>query len=98
MILGPDLAVVAGVEATDREHTVTIEGTNYTVGDEIFAFIPQALLRRLQEFSDPETHVYMVDGPPMLYRSNTTRTVSGTEYFEKTLVFGERSGGRRLLR
>jgi Tfp pilus tip-associated adhesin PilY1 len=72
----------------------TIGGVSYQAGDEIFAFIPRDLLRRLQEFSRPDTHFYTVDGSPALFRSNTTRTVSGTDYYVKTLVFGERAGGR----
>ncbi|MCK7470474.1 MAG: hypothetical protein MZU95_06520 [Desulfomicrobium escambiense] len=32
--------------------------------------------------------------PLLSYRSNTTRTVSGTDHYVKTLVFGERAGGR----
>jgi type IV pilus assembly protein PilY1 len=63
----------------------------YSVGDEIFAFIPRDLLRRLQEFSRADTHITMVDGAPALYRSNTK--TDGTNY-DKTLIFGERSGGR----
>jgi Tfp pilus tip-associated adhesin PilY1 len=74
--------------------TVTIGGTTYQAGDEIFAFIPRDLLRRLQEFSRADTHIYTVDGSPALFRSNTTRTVSGTDHYVKTLVFGERAGGR----
>jgi len=83
---------VDGIENTTA--TVNIGGTTYSVGDEIFAFIPRDLLHRLQEFNRPNTHLYTVDGSPAFYRSNTTKTVSGTERYEKTLVFGERAGGR----
>jgi type IV pilus assembly protein PilY1 len=62
-----------------------------TTGNEIFAFIPMDLLPRLQEFSDPSTHLYMLDSPPYLFRSST-KAVSG--YYVKTLVFGERRGGK----
>jgi type IV pilus assembly protein PilY1 len=70
---------------------VTLSGNSYLAGDEIFAFIPRDLLPRLQEFSDPETHKYMVDGSVALYRSSTKS--DGTNY-DLTLVFGERAGGR----
>jgi len=73
---------------------ITIGGISYQEGDEIFAFIPRDLLRRLQEFSRADTHITMVDGAPALYRSNTTRSVSGIDHSVKTLVFGERAGGR----
>ena len=83
---------VDGIENSTA--TVNIGGRTYSVGDEIFAFIPQDLLRRLQEFNRPNTHLYTVDGSPALYRSNTRKSVSGKEHYEKTLVFGERAGGR----
>jgi type IV pilus assembly protein PilY1 len=73
---------------------VSIGGVNYSAGDEIFAFIPRNLLRRLQEFSTPSTHITMMDGSAALYRSSTKKMVSGTQYYEQTLVFGERAGGR----
>jgi VCBS repeat-containing protein len=76
------------------DEAVTIGGVSYQAGDEIFAFIPRDLLRRLQEFSTPNTHITMVDGSAALYRSNNRKLVSGTEHYEKTLVFGERAGGR----
>jgi type IV pilus assembly protein PilY1 len=63
-----------------------------TSGDEIFAFIPTDLLPRLQEFSDPSTHLYMLDSTPYVFRSFETDPVTG--YYKKTLVFGERRGGR----
>jgi type IV pilus assembly protein PilY1 len=83
---------VDGIDNTTT--TVNIGGRTYSVGDEIFAFIPRDLLRRLQEFSRADRHLYMVDGSPALYRSDNRKTVSGTEHYEKTLVFGERAGGR----
>ena len=46
------------------DSTVTIGGKPIRQGTRSFAFIPQDLLRRLQEFSDAETHSYMVDGSP----------------------------------
>jgi type IV pilus assembly protein PilY1 len=76
------------------DENVTIGGVTHQAGDEIFAFIPRDLLRRLQEFSRADTHFYTVDGSPALFRSNTTRTVAGADHFVKTLVFGERAGGR----
>jgi type IV pilus assembly protein PilY1 len=60
-------------------------------GDEIFAFVPPDLLPRLQEFSNPETHLYMLDSPPFLLRSSLT---DANGYYIKTLVFGERRGGK----
>lgn len=53
-------------------------------GEEAFAFIPPDLLPRLQEFSGPSSHRYMVDGPVQIFTAG-----SG-----KTLVFGQRRGGR----
>jgi len=61
-------------------------------GDEIFAFIPGDLLPRLQELSSPSTHVHMIDGPIQILRSDEIDTTTG--YYKKTLVFGERRGGR----
>jgi type IV pilus assembly protein PilY1 len=78
----------------DATTTVNIGGVSYTVGDEIFAFVPRDLLRRLQEFSRIDTHMTMVDGAPALFRSTTKRSVGGVDHYVKTLVFGERAGGR----
>ncbi|MGD2126984.1 MAG: PilC/PilY family type IV pilus protein, partial [Desulfobacteraceae bacterium] len=68
----------------------TIDGTSYTAGDEVFAFIPSDLLPKLQDLGDATEHVFMVDGAPNLFRSDT----KVSDYYEKTLVFGERRGGR----
>jgi type IV pilus assembly protein PilY1 len=71
-----------------------------SAGDEIFAFVPADLLIRLKELSSTNTHIYMVDGPPNLFVSptfddaNTNGLRDAGEYYEKTLVFGERRGGR----
>ncbi|MBW2029719.1 MAG: hypothetical protein JRJ31_11665 [Deltaproteobacteria bacterium] len=81
---------------TDQE----IPSQGYSAGDEVFAFVPGDLLPRLKEFADPGTHLYMVDGPVSLFRSPTFNDANGNgerdpaEYFTKTLVFGERRGGR----
>lgn len=69
----------------------TIGGTSYSAGQEIFAFIPSDLLPELQEIGDATTHSFFVDGPVSLFRSTAEHT-SGYTY--KTLVFGERRGGR----
>ena len=71
------------------DSAITLGGVSYEAGDEIFAFIPKDLLRRLKEFSLLDKHTYMVDGSPALYRKQKT---DGT--YEMTLIFGERSGGR----
>jgi type IV pilus assembly protein PilY1 len=73
------------------DSNVTLGGNSYLAGDEVFAFIPRDLLPRLQEFGDPQTHRYTVDGSPALYRSSTKS--DGTNY-DMTLIFGERAGGR----
>jgi len=73
------------------DSVITLSGVRYDPGDEIFAFIPKDLLRRLQEFSLPDRHTYMVEGSPALYRSNTK---SDSTNYDMTLVFGERAGGR----
>jgi type IV pilus assembly protein PilY1 len=73
---------------------INFGGRTFTQGEELFAFIPRDLLTRLQEFSAPTTHIYMVDGAPNIFRSTTTVSIGGTDYFKKTLVFGERRGGR----
>jgi Tfp pilus tip-associated adhesin PilY1 len=70
---------------------ITLGGISYLAGDEVFAFIPGDLLPSLQEYGDPQTHRYTVDGSPALYRSQTKS--DGTHY-DQTLIFGERSGGR----
>jgi type IV pilus assembly protein PilY1 len=69
----------------------TIGGTSYSAGQEVFAFIPADLLPALQELGDATTHNFFVDGAPNLFRS-TSKHSSG--YYHKTLVFGERRGGR----
>jgi Tfp pilus tip-associated adhesin PilY1 len=61
-------------------------------GEEIFAFIPPDLMPRLQEFSSASSHTYMLDGPIQLVRSTEIDLVTG--YYRKTLIFGERRGGR----
>ncbi|MBW1613847.1 MAG: hypothetical protein JRJ57_07725 [Deltaproteobacteria bacterium] len=72
---------------TDRDCNIDL--VDYTAGDEIFAFIPEDLLPRLKEFASPD-HTYMVDGSSSLFRAQTK--TGG--YFDKTLIFGERRGGR----
>ncbi len=67
-----------------------INGRSYEAGSEIFAFVPSDLLPRLKELASPDTHTYMVDGSCNLLRGQTKTG----PYFEKTLVFGERRGGR----
>ncbi len=89
---------------TDMEITLTNAAgtsTTYEPGSEIWAFIPSDLLTRLQAFGDPSTHEYFVDGFASLHRAQTfnddviadDERGSG-EYFNKTLVFGERRGGK----
>jgi Tfp pilus tip-associated adhesin PilY1 len=71
-----------------------------SAGDEIFAFVPADLLIRLKEVSSTNTHIYLVDGSPNLFVSptfddgNSNGLRDAGEYYEKTLVFGERRGGR----
>ncbi|RLB27572.1 MAG: hypothetical protein DRG66_05180, partial [Deltaproteobacteria bacterium] len=72
---------------TDYECTLSAE--TYPAGGEVFAFVPADLLPRLQEFASTD-HVYMVDGSCNFFRAQT-RTGG---YYDKTLVFGERRGGR----
>lgn len=74
----------------DSPDTATINGKNYTAGDEIFAFVPSDLLPNLKLFENTDNHPYMVDGSCNLFRA-TTKT---GDYYDKTLVFGERRGGR----
>jgi len=69
----------------------TIDGTSYSAGQEIFAFIPGDLLPKLQNVGDATSHSYFVDGPSNLFRSETK---DGSGYYYKTLIFGERRGGR----
>jgi type IV pilus assembly protein PilY1 len=72
---------------TDFECTLSAE--TYPAGSEVFAFVPADLLPRLQEFASTD-HVYMVDGACNYFRAQTQ--TGG--YYDKTLVFGERRGGR----
>jgi len=72
---------------TDYECTLSAE--TYEAGAEVFAFVPEDLLPRLQEFASTD-HVYMVDGACNYFRAQTQ--TGG--YYDKTLVFGERRGGR----
>ena len=72
---------------TDFECTLSAQ--TYPAGSEVFAFVPEDLLPRLKEFASP-VHTYMVDGSSSLFRAQTK--TSG--YFDKTLIFGERRGGR----
>ncbi|MFO7559201.1 MAG: PilC/PilY family type IV pilus protein [Desulfobacterales bacterium] len=81
--------------------TVRINGRDYQPGDEIWAFIPGELLPRLKEFAGYQQHHYFVDGFLSLHRSTTWKNAGSSssvrrpgEYFDKTLVFGERRGGR----
>jgi Tfp pilus tip-associated adhesin PilY1 len=69
----------------------TIAGTSYGAGEEIFAFVPGDLLPKLQNIGDPTRHTVLVDGAMALHRSESKHS-SG--YYHKTLVFGERRGGR----
>ncbi|MGD8985048.1 MAG: Calx-beta domain-containing protein [Desulfobacteraceae bacterium] len=77
-----------------------IPSLGYSAGDEIFAFVPADLLIRLKELASTATHIYLVDGAPNLFVSptfddaNTNGLRDAGEYYEKTLVFGERRGGR----
>jgi type IV pilus assembly protein PilY1 len=66
-------------------------GRPYSPGDEIFAFVPRDLLSKLATVVDSLSHLYMVDGSPSLFQYDTT---DASGYNNKTLVFGEREGGR----
>ena len=70
---------------------ITIGSTTYSAGSEIWAFIPSDLLTRLKELEDSTNHTYFMDGFSALHRS-TTRNANN--WYNKTLVFGERRGGR----
>jgi type IV pilus assembly protein PilY1 len=78
----------------------SLGGTSYNAGDEIFAFVPADLLSKLKEFANVDTHIFMVDGSPQLHRAqtydddNVNDQRDTGEYYHKTLVFGERRGGR----
>lgn len=74
----------------DSPDTATLNGKSYTAGDEIFAFVPSDLLPNLQLFANTDNHPYMVDGSCNLFRAATKTG----DYYDKTLVFGERRGGR----
>lgn len=71
---------------------IVLDSKTYSPGDEVFAFIPRDLLPGLEEMATSLSHTYMVDGSPSLFRPGTKDTSSG--YYYKTLVFGERRGGR----
>jgi type IV pilus assembly protein PilY1 len=79
---------------TDRE--VTLNGHSYPAGAEILAFIPGDLLPRLEDRADPNSHIYLVDGSANLFRAASQINEGGVYdgYYHKTLVFGERRGGR----
>jgi type IV pilus assembly protein PilY1 len=70
---------------------IYFNGRSYSPGDEIFAFIPRDLLAKLATLNDSSSHVYMVDGSPALFQHSTIDE-SGNK--KKSLVFGEREGGR----
>lgn len=78
----------------------TIGGVDYGGGGEIWAFVPGDLLDELQDFSDQTVHRYFVDGFCAVNRLQTFVDADSDgsrgagEYFDKTLVFGERRGGR----
>jgi len=72
------------------DEAVTLDNKTYPAGAEVFAFIPGDLLPKLVNFSDPNLHLFMVDGSANLYRASTK--IDG--YDKKILVFGERRGGR----
>ena len=74
---------------TDRDAS-DINGGTYAAGSEIFAFVSSDILTRLKEFASPNTHTYMVDGSCNLLCARTKTD----GYYDKTLVFGERRGGR----
>jgi len=80
---------------------ITINGSQYRPGDEIWAFIPGEFLPRLKDLLDTGRHTYFADGFCTLHTARTWKNAgSGSamrghgEYFDKTLVFGERRGGR----
>jgi len=63
---------------------------DFTSGQEVFAFIPSDLLPKIQDLANPATRTHMVDGSVNLFKA-TSKT---GDYYDKTLVFGERRGGR----
>ena len=68
-----------------------IGGTPYVAGQEVFAFIPGDLLPKLQNIGHATSHPFFVDGAITLHQSELKHS-SG--YYFKTLVFGERRGGK----
>lgn len=74
---------------TDQD--INLNGKDYVAGSEVWAFIPSDLLPNLKTLQDPSTHNYFVDGFCSLHRS-PDKDPDGYHY--KTLVFGERRGGR----
>ena len=74
---------------TDED--INLNGKFYAAGSEVWAFIPGDLLGNLKDLQDPSTHNYFVDGFCSLHRSTDK---DGDDYHYKTLVFGERRGGR----
>ena len=71
---------------------IFVKGKEYFPGNEVFAFIPADLLTALNSMAGSSAqHPHMVDGSPSLFRADTT-DISG--YSHKTLLFGERRGGR----
>lgn len=81
------------VDDIDPESTsdTTINSVTYTGGSEIWAFLPPDLLGELQNLKYPAQHSYFVDGFCSFYRA---RTRSANGYYHKSLVFGERRGGK----
>ena len=69
--------------------TVVFGGKTYSPGEEIFAFIPTDLLPKLNGMATSSKHTHMVDGSPNIF---STADTNGN--LHKTLVFGERRGGR----
>lgn len=82
----------------DQDYTVGTE--TYEGGEEIFAFVPKDLLPKLKNFENSDTHYYTVDGSPRLVVDSSYNDDNGNnqrddgEYYGKTLIFGERRGGR----
>ncbi len=70
---------------------IYFNGKPYFPGDEIFAFVPRDLLSKLATVPDSTSHIYMVDGSPALFQHSAT---DESGYKKKSLVFGEREGGR----
>ena len=82
------------VHAIDTTNPTTVG--DYGGGDELFAFIPQALLPRLKDHKanlNAAGHVYGLDGPMSYYHADTNRDQIVNNGEKVYLYFGMRRGG-----